>query len=278
MKSEIQDVDSPIQQGPGDPTTGSTDSAPPKRSRSRGRGGRRRSSAPREPETAVADATTEPVRTEAEAVTSVADQVGSALDVAVPSEQLEVVGQEPEPAAGAPSRGRRRTAKATASPVDVNVVVARGLTRRVDTKLVRQVVERAIQKNGWEQPATVDVVFVSDADMQEINATRRGVDEVTDVLAFPVLDLRPGQGLTQDFFVLPPDTTPHLGDVLISVDRFESQADEAGHSRQRELAFLTVHGVLHILGYDHETDEERRTMRRREEEVLSELGLRRDGA
>jgi probable rRNA maturation factor len=101
---------------------------------------------------------------------------------------------------------------------------------------------------------------------------------VTDVLSFPMFELQPGQGLTHDIFLLPPDATLHLGDVLISVDRFESQADEAGHSRQRELAFLTVHGVLHILGYDHETDEERRNMRRREEEVLSELGLRRDGA
>jgi len=185
---------------------------------------------------------------------------------------------EPEAEEPAPTRGRRRTAKAPSSPVTVNVVVARGMTRRVDAKLVRQVAERALQKSGWDQTAMLDVHFVADVDMQEINATRRGVDEVTDVLAFPLFDLRPGQGLTSDFFLLPPDATLHLGDVVVSVDRFESQADEAGHSRQRELAFLTVHGVLHILGYDHETDEERRAMRRREEEVLVELGIRRDGA
>ena len=160
----------------------------------------------------------------------------------------------------------------------VDVVVPRGFGRRVDSKLVRQVAERALEKNGWDQPATLDVVFVTDADMQEINATRRGIDEATDVLSFPIIELRPGQGITQDFFVLPPDTTLHLGDVVISVDRFETQADEAGHSRQRELAFLTVHGVLHILGFDHETDDERRHMRRREEEVLAELGLRRDAS
>jgi probable rRNA maturation factor len=196
------------------------------------------------------------------------------------AEEPEAVAEpEPEAETPAPTKGRRRAAaKTAASAVTVNVVVARGMTRRVDAKLVRQVVERALQKNGWEEAASIDVLFVGDADMQEINATRRGIDEVTDVLAFPLLDLRPGQGLTQDFFLLPPDTMPHLGDVVISVDRFESQADEAGHSRQRELAFLTTHGVLHVLGYDHETDEERRNMRRREEDVLSELGLRRDGA
>jgi probable rRNA maturation factor len=78
--------------------------------------------------------------------------------------------------------------------------------------------------------------------------------------------------------VLPPEEVTHLGDVVISFLRVESQADEAGHSRERELAFLTVHAVLHILGYDHDTDERRRQMRRREEEVLAELGLRRNGS
>jgi probable rRNA maturation factor len=162
--------------------------------------------------------------------------------------------------------------------VTVDVVVARGYGRRVDAKLVRQVAEKALEKNGWTDPALLDIELVSDADIREINATRRGIDEVTDVLSFPVLELRPGEGLKEDFFLLPPDATTHLGDVVISVERFEQQADEAGHSRQRELAFLTVHGVLHILGFDHETDEERRTMRRHEEDVLSELGLRRDGS
>lgn len=158
------------------------------------------------------------------------------------------------------------------------MIVPRGFGRRVDAKLVRLVAERALERNGWELPATLDVVFVTDNDMREINATRRGLDEATDVLSFPALEVRPGQGIVQDFFVLPPEAPLHLGDVVISVERFESQADEAGHSRKRELAFLTVHGVLHILGFDHETDEERRTMRRREEEVLTELGIRRDGA
>jgi len=185
----------------------------------------------------------------------------------------------PEPAATAPAQRGRGRAKAPASAVVVNVDVPRGFGRRVDSKLVKQVAERALLRNGWEQASSLDVLFVTDADMQEINATRRGIDEATDVLSFPMLELQPGHGMKEDFlFLLPPDATLHLGDVVISVERFESQADEAGHSRQRELAFLTVHGVLHILGFDHETDEERRTMRRREEEVLVELGLRRDGS
>jgi probable rRNA maturation factor len=161
--------------------------------------------------------------------------------------------------------------------VAVDVTIPRGYARRISAKLVRQVVEKALEKEGWEQPATVDVLLVTDEEMQEINATRRGIDEATDVLSFPTLDLKPGEGITQDFFVLPPDAKQHLGDVVISVLRVESQAEEAGHSRERELAFLTVHGILHILGYDHDTDDRRRQMRRREEEILGELGLRRNG-
>lgn len=161
--------------------------------------------------------------------------------------------------------------------VTVNVVVPRGLARRVDAKLVQQVAERALALDGWQQPATLDVLIVREDEMRQINASRCGVDAPTDVLSFPMVELRPGEGLTSDFFVLPPEATLHLGDVVVSIDSVESHAVEAGHSKQRELAYLTVHGVLHILGYDHDVLERRRRMRRREEEVLAELGLRRNG-
>lgn len=193
-------------------------------------------------------------------------------------------GSAPAPEAGetlqpspAPSGRRAGRPSAGRSAVAVDVSIPRGYGRRISAKLVRQVVEKALEKEGWQQPATVSVILVSDEEMQEINATRRGINEPTDVLSFPTLDLKPGEGITQDFFVLPPDSVPHLGDVVISIPRVESQAHEAGHSQERELAFLTVHGVLHILGYDHDTEHRRRQMRRREEEILGELGLRRNG-
>jgi probable rRNA maturation factor len=179
--------------------------------------------------------------------------------------------------AGVSEAGRVAEASAAAE-IDVNVVVPRGMGRRVNTKLIQQVTRLALQREGWDKPASLDVVIVSDDEMREINATRRGIDEATDVLSFPLLELRPDVGLAEDFFVLPPDAQVHLGDVVISFSRVESQAEEAGHSRERELAFLTVHAVLHILGYDHDTEEKRRRMRRREEDVLTELGLRRNGS
>ena len=174
----------------------------------------------------------------------------------------------------AAARGRRLAS----SPIAVNVVVPRGLGRRVNSKLIQQTTLLALKREGWEQPASLDVLIVDDNEMREINATRRGIDEATDVLSFPMLELRPESGLAEDFFVLPPETQVHLGDIVISFPRVESQADEAGHSRERELAFLTVHAVLHILGYDHDTEQKRRLMRHREEEVLVELGLRRNGS
>jgi probable rRNA maturation factor len=169
------------------------------------------------------------------------------------------------------------TKRAASSEIEVNVVVPRGMGRRVNSKLIQQVTRLALEREGWDQPASLDVVIVSDDEMREINVTRRGIDEATDVLSFPMLELRPEGGVAEDFFVLPPEAQVHLGDVVISYARVESQADEAGHSRERELAFLTVHAVLHILGYDHDTEEKRRLMRRHEEDVLVELGLRRNG-
>jgi probable rRNA maturation factor len=207
------------------------------------------------------------------------DAFGSEATLLSPEEELEVE-PEPERAAAASdekpaARGRRKAAE---SAVTINVEVPRGLGRRINAKLIQQVVARALERDGWSKPSTIGVLVVDDEEMREINATRRGIDEATDVLSFPLLDLQPGANLTRDFFVLPPETEINLGDVVISFERVESQSDEGGHSRERELAFLTVHGVLHILGYDHDTDEKRRTMRRKEEDVLIELGLRRNGS
>ena len=198
------------------------------------------------------------------------NQIGDAK--ALPAE--EPGAPEPSPS---PRASRKRTAT-PASPLTINVMIPRGLGRRVDKTLIQRVSRLALERDRWEEPATVDIHIVDDEEMREINASRRGVDEATDVLSFPLFDLEPGAGIRQDFFVLPPEEQVHIGEVLISFPRVEAQAEEAGHSPEREIAFLTVHGVLHLLGYDHETVPDRRRMRRREEEVLTEVGLRRDGA
>jgi probable rRNA maturation factor len=106
--------------------------------------------------------------------------------------------------------------------------------------------------------------------VQRLNRDYRGVDEPTDVLAFHML---PHNGIASPF-VLPPDGVTRLGEVIISYPQALAQAKEQGHSAQRELALLVIHGVLHLLGYDHEESGEAKKMRRREEELLEKYSAK----
>ena len=131
------------------------------------------------------------------------------------------------------------------------------------TSLIRAVVERALLKEG----AGGDVcVLVTDAEeILRLNAGYRNIDRVTDVLTFPAWE--------GDAILCPPDG--YLGDIAICFERAEEQAVEYGHSLERELAFLAVHGALHLLGYDHMQPEDETKMLARQEEILNELGYTR---
>jgi probable rRNA maturation factor len=131
--------------------------------------------------------------------------------------------------------------------------------------LVRSVAERCLAADGLTGLYQLSITIVSDQRIRELNAEHRGLDAVTDVLSFP---LQADDGAS---FVLPPTAPTHLGDVVVALGRAAEQAEEYGHSLERELAYLTVHGVLHLLGYDHEADDDREAMRAREEEVLVDL-------
>jgi probable rRNA maturation factor len=130
--------------------------------------------------------------------------------------------------------------------------------------LVRSVAERATASGGLAGSYRLAITLVSDAKVRRLNRLHRGVDAVTDVLSFPL------QGQS-DGFVTPEAAPTHLGDVAIALGRAAEQAREYGHRLEREIAYLTVHGVLHLLGFDHETDPERAAMRAREEEILFDL-------
>ena len=126
--------------------------------------------------------------------------------------------------------------------------------------LIRRVVEAALAREG----AGGDVcVLVTDAEeIQRLNAGYRNIDRVTDVLTFPAWE--------GDAILCPPDG--YLGDIAICFERAEEQAQEYGHSLERELAFLAVHGALHLLGYDHMEQEDEKAMLARQDEILNELG------
>ncbi len=112
----------------------------------------------------------------------------------------------------------------------------------------------------------ISVTFVDMEEIHQLNLDYRGVDSPTDVLSFPQFD---------DLNDLPEDGGIALGDVVICKQKAEEQAEEFGHSFEREIMYLFVHSVLHLLGYDHMDEDEKKIMRRREEEVMTELGITR---
>lgn len=124
-------------------------------------------------------------------------------------------------------------------------------------------------------PFAVETVKVSAEEIRALNARTRGIDSVTDVLSFPSMDLKRGEPVLSDEHgeEIDEEGRLFLGSVVVSEERAREQAKEYGHSYARELTYLTVHGILHCLGYDHETDEDRLEMRKKEEEIMQKLGL-----
>lgn len=126
-----------------------------------------------------------------------------------------------------------------------------------------------VKKEGLDEDSCeVSVSFVSGDEIHTLNREYRGVDRVTDVLSFPQYE---GADEIQD--VIDMIGTCELGDVVICRDRARQQAEEFGHSFERELIYLFVHSILHLLGYDHMQEEEKKVMRAREEEIMDELGI-----
>lgn len=139
--------------------------------------------------------------------------------------------------------------------------------------LIRKCVQAAAEME--EATGEVVITLVDDERIHELNRDYRGVDRPTDVLSFAMNETGEGE---MEIFVDEDeiDEFPSmLGDIVISIPRTKSQAEEYGHSFERELGFLTVHGFLHLLGYDHGTTEEEQAMFGRQEEVLAKIGLTR---
>lgn len=117
----------------------------------------------------------------------------------------------------------------------------------------------------------VSLSLVNDEEIRRLNRQYRGIDKPTDVLSFPQME--PGETIEEGEDEAGPP--PHFGDIVISVPRAVAQAREYGHSVERELGFLFVHGLLHLFGYDHDTEASERDMFARQEAVLSQAGLSR---
>jgi probable rRNA maturation factor len=135
---------------------------------------------------------------------------------------------------------------------------------------VTAVLTEAAKVLGISPQAEVGLVFADDAYIRELNRDYRGIDASTDVLSF-ALD----EGEEPEVQGGPEESL--LGDIVISLETAERQAAEFGHSLEREMAYLTVHGMLHLVGYDHEEEADKDAMRRQEEHILAALGIGREG-
>lgn len=144
-------------------------------------------------------------------------------------------------------------------------------------EIINDIVLAALDYEECPYEAEVNVILTDDEAIREINREHRGIDAPTDVLSFPMVDYgRPSdfdhvEEAAEDYFN--PETGELvLGDVVVSVDKVEEQAEKYGHSQTRELAFLVAHSMLHLCGYDHMEDEERKVMEERQREILETKG------
>ena len=162
----------------------------------------------------------------------------------------------------------------------INLVFQQGgLQRLVISANIRMCINAVLKAEGVTAKCEINVLVTDDAGIREINRTSRNIDSATDVLSFPMFELAPGE--------LPADWTEYedpdtglvpLGDMCISLERAIAQAKEFGHTTRREVGYLTIHSMLHLLGYDHlDEGPQKRQMRAREEAIASEIpGMSRD--
>ena len=133
--------------------------------------------------------------------------------------------------------------------------------------LIRRSVEATLAYEEIDDDCEVSVTFVDNEEIREINRKFRNIDRATDVLSFPLFDEDGMDAHVEELDCM-------LGDIVLSLERAREQAIEFGHSFEREVAFLTVHSVLHLLGYDHElSDEDDADMRKRQTEIVENMGL-----
>lgn len=154
--------------------------------------------------------------------------------------------------------------------LQIDVIDETGKLSEEELKLVESILRYASEQEKVKNDAEVSVTFVSNKEIQEINKEYRGKDQPTDVISFAMEELGDGE-----IPVMGIDLPRVLGDIIISLDRAKEQAEDYGHSLQREIGFLTVHGFLHLLGYDHENENDEKKMFSRQNDILAGYGLER---
>ena len=144
------------------------------------------------------------------------------------------------------------------------------LQRLPVTMIIRKCIEATLRAEGIETPCEINVLVTGDEEIKAINLASREIDKPTDVLSFPMFTLEPGNPPADwTDYIDPESGLCPLGDMAISLERAVAQAKEFGHSARREVGYLTIHSVLHLLGYDHlDEGPQKAQMRAREKEIV----------
>lgn len=149
-------------------------------------------------------------------------------------------------------------------------------------EVIKTVISKTLETENCPYETEVNVLLTGNEEIHEANKEFRGIDRPTDVLSFPMVDYDFPSDFSyveenQESYINPETDELLLGDIMISVDKVYEQANEYGHSREREFAFLIAHSMLHLLGYDHIDEEERKVMEEKQEAILDALGITRIG-
>ena len=154
--------------------------------------------------------------------------------------------------------------------MEINVLIDEGFEGYLEVNWLQSVAEQALVAQDADSRVELGLVITNQERVQQLNRSYLGKDEPTDVLAFSMLPepLATGESEASSPFVQPPDGVLHLGEVIISYPQAVIQAEEHQHSVKREIAILIIHGVLHLLGYEHDKPELERQMKSKEKEIL----------
>lgn len=142
-------------------------------------------------------------------------------------------------------------------------------------KLVKKAAKLCVKREDFSHPCEASITLTDNETIREINRDHREIDKATDVLSFPLLDFIDGRANIQPGDIDPETNRVLLGDIVISVEKALEQSESYGHSFEREMAFLAVHGMLHLLGHDHEKESEEQIMFEKQDRILEEMGLKR---
>jgi len=142
----------------------------------------------------------------------------------------------------------------------MNIIINDEYRLMISEEVITKTVQKSLDYEGLPVLSGVSVVIADNSKLQELNNQFLGIDAPTDVLSFPSDEIDPDTG------------EPYLGDIILSLPKAQTQADEAGHSLEAETQLLIVHGMLHLLGYDHGEDSEKREMWEHQTAILADLG------